>query len=193
MKKSIPILLLLILISCNSEIKQEPGVLAKDPPKQTPLIQSQVWERDEYFINAIAQFELKAKVLGKEHYIFDRVSDLAPYDLALGWGQMSDQTIVDKIDISQRSRWFFWNVDLYPIPRKEIEMSASNMHIISSNDEVKNQLDDIIVGEIIYLKGYLVSVMSPKDGWHWKSSLSRNDTGNGACEVVWVEKLLRLK
>lgn len=193
MKKAIPILLLLILISCKSEIKQTPGVLAKDPPKQTPLIQSQVWERDEYFINAIAQFELKAKVLGKEHYIFDRVSDLAPYDLALGWGRMSDQEIVDKIDISQRKRWFFWNVDLYPIPRKEIEISASNMHIIASTEEVKKQLDDIIVGEIIYLQGYLVSVMSPKDGWHWKSSLSRNDTGNGACEVVWVENLLRIK
>ncbi|MDA3859982.1 MAG: hypothetical protein PF445_02035 [Melioribacteraceae bacterium] len=193
MQKTIPLLILLFLLSCTSEIKQPPGVLAKNLPKQSALIQSQVWERDEYFINAIAKFELKAKVLGKERYRFDRESDIAPYDLALGWGRMSDQTIIDKFDISQRARWFFWDTDSYPIPRKEIEQSASNMHIIPATDEIMNELDDLVVGEIIYLKGYLVSAMAPEDGWRWKSSLSRNDTGGGACEVVWVEKLLRIK
>jgi hypothetical protein len=192
MKKIFSILLLLLLISC-SEVEQPPGVMAKDPPKQSPLTQSEVWERDEYFINAIAQFELKAKVLGKERYRFDRESDIAPYDLALGWGRMSDQAIIDRIDISQRTRWFFWETDNYPIPRREIEISAANMHIIPATEDVRDELDDLLVGEIIYLKGYLVSAMSPKDGWRWKSSLSRTDTGGGACEVVWVEKLLRLK
>ncbi len=193
MKRIISILFLYFLISCTSEIKQPSGVLAEAPPKQTALLQSQVWERDGYFINAITQFELKAKVLGKERYRFDRESDLAPYDLALGWGKMSDQTIIDKIDISQRGRWFYWQTDNYPIPRKEIERSASNMHIIPATDKIMDELDDLIVGEIIYLKGYLVSAMHPKDGWRWKSSLSRTDTGGGACEVVYVEKLLRIK
>ena len=193
MQRLIPILFLLILISCTSEIKQPPGILAKESPKQVPVEKSQVWEREGYFINAIAHFELKAKVLNKERYRYDRESDIAPYDLALGWGRMSDQAIVDKFDISQRSRWFFWEADSYPIPKKEIELSASNMHIIPATDDVMDELDDLIVGEIIYLKGYLVSAMHPKDGWRWKSSLSRNDTGNGACEVVWVEKLLRIK
>ena len=105
---------------------------------------------------------------------------------------MSDQAIVDKFDISQSSRWYFWSVKSYPIPKKEIEISSSNMHIIPANEEIEDALDDLLVGEIIYLKGYLVSV-SKNNGWHWKSSLSRNDTGNGACEVVWVEKLLRIK
>ena len=107
MQRLIPILFFLILISCTSEIKQPSGILAKESPKQMPVVQSEVWERAGYFINAIAQFELKAKVLSKERYRYDRESDIAPYDLALGWGRMSDQAIVDKFDISQRSRWFF--------------------------------------------------------------------------------------
>ena len=192
MKRIISILFILLFISC-AEVEQPPGVFAEDPPKQSPLVQSEVWERDGYYINAIAQFELKAKVLGKERYRFDRESDIAPYDLALGWGRMSDQVIVNKFDISQRRRWFYWKTDSYPIPRKEIEQSASNMHIIPATDEVMDELDDLIVGEIIYLKGYLVSAMYPKDGWRWKSSLSRTDRGDGACELVWVEKLLRIK
>jgi len=66
------------------------------------------------------------------------------------------------------------------------------MHIIPANEQVEDELDNILVGEIILLEGQLVSIKAD-DGWKWKSSLSREDTGGGACEVVWVEKLLRLK
>jgi len=36
--------------------------------------------------------------------------------------------------------------------------------------------------------GYLISIRG-EDGWHWRSSLSRTDSGDGACEVVWVDSL----
>jgi hypothetical protein len=26
-----------------------------------------------------------------------------------------------------------------------------------------------------------------RDGWKWRSSLTRDDTGDGACELMWVE------
>ena len=42
--------------------------------------------------------------------------------------------------------------------------------------------------QVITLHGYLVEVRA-NDGWHWRSSLTRNDTGNGACELVWVESV----
>jgi hypothetical protein len=29
-------------------------------------------------------------------------------------------------------------------------------------------------------------VRSGRDGWRWRSSLTRNDTGAGACEVIFV-------
>ena len=35
---------------------------------------------------------------------------------------------------------------------------------------------------------FVVKVNS-QDGWWWKSSQTRNDTGNGACEVVWVDEI----
>ena len=179
------------IISCG-EIKQPPGEFAPDVPSQTELVSGKNWDHDEYHFTALAKFDLRAKVLGKERYRYDRESDLSPYDLALGWGRMSDQTVVDRNDISQRNRWYYWQTDFFPIPRKEIEASSANMHIIPANEQVEDELSDILVGEIILLEGYLVSIKHD-DGWKWKSSLTRNDTGNGACEVVWVEKLLRLK
>ena len=41
---------------------------------------------------------------------------------------------------------------------------------------------------LIYLKGQLVEVKS-SDGWTWRSSLSREDTGGGACELMLVEEV----
>jgi len=44
------------------------------------------------------------------------------------------------------------------------------------------------VGQVVALRGYLVRVQSP-DGWRWNSSMTRSDSGNGACEVVWVRHI----
>ncbi len=192
MKNNLIFILSLFLFFSCGEIKQPPGVFAPDIPIQENIATSKTWDKNDYHFTALAKFELRAKVLGKEKYSYDRESDLAPYDLALGWGKMSDQTVVDRIDISQRTRWFFWKTDSFPIPRKEVVISSANMHIIPANDQIEDVLDDILVGEIILFEGYLVAVKAD-DGWKWKSSLSREDSGGGACEVVWVEKLLRLK
>ena len=86
------ILSLLLLLSCG-EIKQPPGDLAPDKPKQSYVKRPQTWDLDNYHFTALAKFDLKAKVLSKEKYRYDRESDLAPYDLALGWGRMSEQEI----------------------------------------------------------------------------------------------------
>jgi len=190
-KHILSFLILIIFISCG-EVKHPPGILVNDIPKQTNLSSAKSWDKNDYHFRALAGFELRARVLGKESYSYDRESDIAPYDLALGWGQMSDQAVVDEIDISQRTRWYFWDTKKFPIPRREIEVNSANMHMIPSDDTIEEILSDIREGEMIYLKGYLVEVKAD-DGWKWKSSLSREDKGGGACEVVWVDKLLRIE
>ena len=61
------------------------------------------------------------------------------------------------------------------------------MHIIPANDLVDSELDRVRTGDIVEFKGKLVRV-DDKDGWHWASSLTRNDTGSHACELIWVEE-----
>ena len=43
-------------------------------------------------------------------------------------------------------------------------------------------------GQLIRLSGHLVQVEGD-DGFRWVSSRTRDDTGDGACEVIWVEQL----
>ena len=45
----------------------------------------------------------------------------------------------------------------------------------------------------IYMEGYLVNIESFENGrctMTWNSSLSRNDKGNGACEIMFVTKII---
>lgn len=142
----------------------------------------------DYQIEPLADFSLKARVLGAEHYRFGRESEISPVDLALGWGRMSDPTVLSRIDIRQSNRFYFWHVQEFPIPREEIERHSANMHMIPADASVARQLDRIRPGQVVTLQGYLVEIRAA-DGWHWRSSLSRDDTGNGACELVWVRSI----
>ena len=43
----------------------------------------------------------------------------------------------------------------------------------------------------VRIDGWLVEA-SASDGWRWRSSTTRDDTGGGACEVVYVCGITRL-
>ena len=164
-----------------------PGVQASDEPLQDAMDPIVVYEDDDYSVTALASFSMEAKVLARERYRNDREADLSPIDLALGWKRMSDQSVVDEINISQRGRWYQWRTKgALPIPQGDIESCSANMHMLPKNDRVRKALLAVRTGEIISLQGYLVNVTSP-DGWRWNSSMTRSDTGAGACEVIWVE------
>ena len=51
---------------------------------------------------------------------------------------------------------------------------------------VERSLKKLREGDIVLLQGYLVDV-DHESGWRWRTSMSRTDTGAGACEIVYVE------
>ena len=165
-----------------------PGVTATTPPQQTNLTSEKKWTEGEYTIEALAEYKIKARVLSRNNFSFGKESDLSPFDLALGWGPMSDQSIIDKIDISQRNRWYHWQADVFPITRKDISLNSANVHIIPKNEAIEDKFDKVYKGSLIEMKGYLVKVTT-SEGWRWISSLRRDDTGGGSCELFWIEEV----
>ena len=198
-QKFILILLVLIIIAfggwlfiSNYEGKTlEAGVQVDSKPRQGKISIDRTFKKEKYTIIPLASFKMEGKILAKKRYVLGSGSDLAPYDLAMGWGRMSDETILDKIKISQIQRFYSWKAEVLPIPRREIEKSSANMHIIPANKNIKKIVRKADEWDVISLKGYLVKVIA--DDFHWKSSLTRNDTGDGACELIWVEEFEILK
>ena len=167
--------------------RHPPGILIPDAPSQTNIRGGTPWEKGGYRITPLAEFQLRARLLSKHRYWLDRESQLSPIDFLLGWGPMSDQKVLDQLSLSQGSRWYEWQASQLPIPQREIEAHCANMHMIPANPDIERQLKQARIGDIVELKGYLISVQAP-DGWHWKSSLTRTDTGGSSCELVWVEE-----
>lgn len=163
-----------------------PGITAPNEPVQENLNENGMMMVDDYFLTPLATFQIEARVLSTQRYRSGRESDLSPLDLTLGWGPMSDETNLEKIDIRQSARFYFWKTDRFPIPRRDIEINSANMHMIPSSKSVESRLKQIKPGETVTITGKLVNVEAA-DGWRWKTSLTRNDTGNGACEIVYVE------
>ncbi len=190
MLRSFLLILILILAGyfflSDSYREQPDGVLVSSAPRQSPVVTPTSFEHEGYTLEALADFELEARVLGRETYWHGRESDLSKYDLALGWQRMSDNRVLEKIDITQSGRWYHWRTEQFPIPRREIERSSANMHMVPANDWIEKQIGKLNPGDLVRITGYLIKAESP-DGWHWKSSLTRDDTGNGACELVYVE------
>lgn len=102
---------------------------------------------------------------------------------------MSDSQILSQIQISQSNRFYYWHVDTFPIPRHAIETHSTNMHMIPANAAIEAQLTASRHGQKIKLEGYLVQA-NATDGFYWKSSLTREDTGAGACELVYIKTLI---
>ena len=165
------------------------GTLAPKVPVQVDRSGLPPFSMKGYQISPAAEFSLEARVLSTESYNMGREADLSPIDLALGWGPMSDSAVLDRLHIRQSNRFYFYRwSDQPPIQPSEIVEHSANMHMIPANDEIKSRLRKVRKGQVVALSGYLVRVQA-QDGWHWNSSMTRSDSGNGACELVWVKSL----
>lgn len=194
MKKGLIALIILIIFVIyffypETVITYPAGITASDQPNQTNVSGVNEWKLDDFNFKALADYQIKARVLSRNNFSIGKESEISPFDLALGWGPMSDQNVIDKIDISQSNRWYKWKADVLPLPVKEISLSSANVHIIPKDETMKDNFDEVYTGSLIEMKGFLVEVTTP-DGWRWKSSLKRDDTGSGSCELFWVEELV---
>lgn len=170
-----------------------PGIVAPEFPQQSAVIgPAGAWViSGDYKAGALAEYRIHARVLGVERYRFDIGAKIAPVDLALGWGKMSDWAVYHRLNVSQRGRYYLyeWGAEGPPIPAAEIITHSANNHIIPADAEVANALATVRVDDVIWMEGQLVEVHGP-GGFVWKSSLTREDTGGGACELFRVCRLI---
>lgn len=160
-------------------------MLAPRQPQQTAVDLASI-SLDDFQLQPKARYDIEARVLSVERYRTDGGARLSPIDFAVGWGPMSDTAVLQHFRVSQGARFFTIYPDDAAIELRTALLAAANMHLIPATANVKDRLLEVRPGHIVHLRGLLVNA-SRADGYRWNTSLTRADTGAGACELFYVE------
>ena len=164
------------------DIERAPGVLAADDPEQSEISAGSGIDRDGFRLVPRAEFSATVRVLHREDYEIGPLAKLVPTDFAVGWGPMSDTSVLASIEISQGNRFYYWRTENWPIERRQIEIHSANWHVIPENASVRETLGRLRAGSLVELRGRLVDIEGKEGGM--RTSLTREDTGAGACEIL---------
>lgn len=186
------ILSLVIYVSLPSKITHEPGQLIESAPTQDNLTSANSIPQvtiGQYIITPLTTYSGSVLILGVEDYYFGDDVDLMPRDYIFSWGKLTNQDLIDKVEFDQGGRWYRYtipNENLSYISNDDVGLNSANTHVIPADSFIAEKMSGIAPGDIIKFNGYLVSVFDKKSGWTMSSSLSRDDTRGGACEVVYI-------
>ena len=178
------VLLLFALWSLYSrrDIDHRPGILAAEEPWQREIDSASMIARGDFRLRPRAEFRATVRVLRREDYSLGELARLVPTDYAVGWGPMSDSRVLDDVEITQSNRFYYWHTEHWPVDRATIERHSANWHVIPDNAAVRATLGKVRRGSIVELEGELVDIEG-REG-RMTTSLTRTDTGAGACEVL---------
>ena len=140
-------------------------------------------------LTPLAEYDITAAVLSKKRYYFGWSAEMVPFDYALGWGTLAVEEARETVRFSQSGRWYYYRLkEESPFSPGYVALHSSNHHIIPATLNLRYLLKRLKKGEVIRLTGFLVYAHGFVKGKEvfWRSSLSRKDTGDGACEVFYV-------
>lgn len=180
-----------IMTACGERLILGDGVLAPAVPKQWNT-ESPAISVGDIRLFPRASYDITAKVLSKRKYHWDDLAEVARWDFALGWGALSDEALLRPMKVVQGDRFMFWHLYEARIDINLVNRSSANVHLIPANDAILQQLSEIPRGAVIQLKGELVDVQFP-DQSVIPTSLTRTDTGPGACEILLVSAVSVLR
>ena len=165
-------------------------------PIQHNLIRPKSFEKNKgilnLMINPMAKYSISARILAKKRYVRGWESEVSPWDIVFGWGDAANLLYTKNLDIRQTVRWYSYKISTdIPMEPQYIVSHTSNNHIVPANDNIRKAILFLKEFDIVHLEGYLVNITGKRGNKYvsWISSLSREDTGNGACEIFYVEKV----
>lgn len=140
-----------------------------------------------------AQYKISGRVVSLRHYYRDWYSKLSPVDLAMAWGELSTNKYDDDLQFYHSDRYYNYRYKgSFPGDPKMIATHTANEHLIPANKTIFKTLKSIKEGETVELSGQLVDVEwmdKTAEGNKMDTSLTRDDVGAGACEIIYVTKV----
>lgn len=166
---------------------------------QPPAVEKQKPEivrlsRDGYDITITrkAGYTVRGIVVGRENYHSGWNSLISPADVALCWGKIAENGTYRRLKWSQGNRWYFWRAgEDFGYSNDFIAGHSSNNHLIPATPNLEKAVKGLKEGDAVELAGHLVDVAATKQtrNYGWNSSMTTEDRGDGACEIIYLTRL----
>lgn len=159
----------------------------------------------EYTITPLFDYELYGMIVSMGDNLgwlgrFKEQDPLNTNDFCIIWGSNIDNGIYQ--EMSFRNEDFICRIEFhgdYKDLSKYTNDHLSNNHLLvdrETNSKLYNQIKSAKVGDQIHFKGYLASYSTKKSGVQTGtrgSSTTREDSGDGACETVYIKSFEIIK
>lgn len=189
----IALAIVFIIVVKTSVFQSYTGPAAISDPIQSEFMEQHIThidlEGNQIPLTLIAAYEGSFGVKGVEKYSSDNAARVSPRDFILAWGELLQEDVDKEINYSQSNRWYYFNYSKDSLVTGDyISKHSANTHIIPADTSLLKSLKKVKKNDYISLKGYLAIVHF--DNGDWGSSTTRNDTGDGACEIFYVTEII---
>lgn len=172
----------------EDQLKDLPRIVDADPitPSQVARGVGRVFAVGDFTLRTLAEYDIHGIVVKKAHSYYDGLSSISWSDIGIGYGAfLTDPALLGQYRFFENER-FLW---ARPKSGHEATFEAhlaefSNNHLIFATKQLEAKAEGVREGRRIRLRGYLVAADNGRV--RMVSSLTRDDTGPGACEILFV-------
>jgi hypothetical protein len=166
-------------------------------PRQAPVDEPEFTARAngvEYLVRPRYDYELWGLVVSYKRFSEDyglhrRWNDFINLaDVCVVWGANATEVDLNAFDFSN-GEFTCWFSTRNPAEWERFDPDKlSNNHLITVEPTVRETIDDLAVGDQVRIRGWLAEYGEP-GGPFRQTSTTRTDTGNGACETIYVAEM----
>jgi len=166
-------------------------------PTQVPTDQTEFdfhYEGTDYVIEPVANYELSGLVVSHNDIfefgdIYHDETSVDVRDLCVVWGAGLENDVHLGLEYwSEPWSCWFEAKDRESYQRFD-RNSLGNNHLLADNRQIREAVWNTGIGDQVYMRGLLINYYpADKPEWRRETSTVRDDTGNGACEVLFVDE-----
>jgi len=189
------ILLVLVTLSIYSCRKRDElpiyadfAAIALQDPAQTPTQRPSFIVKVEdqtHHVKPLHNYRIAGMVVScgfSKNMAAHRNDDLNIMDAGIIWGSNLNPSIYKKIAFDNDGVWLRAKTKDQAVWERLDQERLSNNHLLCTDPQLKKRIKAIKRGDVVSIKGSLVSYSGRG------SSVNRTDSGDGACETIWVDE-----
>jgi len=149
-------------------------------------------EEESYLVKGLYDYKLDGLVVSMRHHDGDRglhkqwKDHINVADLCVLWGDSAQSPHLNAINFWSGRFTCFMDTQSEIAFNSILGHELSNNHLLSNDPRMRERIQRADIGDHVRIRGYLANYRNLTTHGFRGTSTNRFDTGDGACETIWV-------